>query len=480
MKKIILTLLVALVILVAFILFKTSKLKAITYPTYAKTEVDAKINTLQEALRFETISHKKEMIDSSAFGGLHAYLDSVFPNITQKLEKTLVNDYSLVYKWKGSDPKAGNVVLMGHQDVVPVEYATRDEWDAAPFSGEIKDDYIYGRGTLDDKGAVLAILNGVEGLIEQGFTPRQTVYLCFGHDEEIGGEEGAQEIVKLLKQQGVSANLVLDEGGTLSKGIVPGVESPVALIGISEKGYMSVDLNVSIPGGHSSMPEERNALRVLTDAIYKLNHNQLPNKITPPIQGFIEHVGPHLPFAQKMAFANTWLFKPLIFSVYEKSASGAALIHTTQVNTIIQAGIKDNVVPNKASAVVNYRLLPGDTPEMILEHVKQTVGDSAVKVTIHDSFKESASPVSDYHDESFSQLASAILAIHPDAVVSPYMVLGATDGRYFYEISDHVYRFSPFPMTKKDLPRMHGINERIAVQDFKDAADFYATFIKSL
>ena len=211
MKKIILTLLVALVILVAFILFKTSKLKAITYPTYAKTEVDAKINTLQEALRFETISHKKEMIDSSAFGGLHAYLDSVFPNITQKLEKTLVNDYSLVYKWKGSDPKAGNVVLMGHQDVVPVEYATRDEWDAAPFSGEIKDDYIYGRGTLDDKGAVLAILNGVEGLIEQGFTPRQTVYLCFGHDEEIGGEEGAQEIVKLLKQQGVSANLVLDE-----------------------------------------------------------------------------------------------------------------------------------------------------------------------------------------------------------------------------------------------------------------------------
>ena len=479
LKKLLLALLLIIIGIASIIIYQTTQLSPVAYTPLKRVSVNASAEALQGALRFKTISHKKEMIDTAAFTGLHNHLDSAFPLITQHLKKEIVNDFSLLYTWPGSDKKAGNIVLMGHQDVVPVEYATREQWVADPFGGTIKDGFIYGRGTLDDKGCTVSILNAVEGLLQKGFTPKQTIYFCFGHDEEIGGQQGAVEIVKVLKQKGVKANLVLDEGGTLSKGIVPGVNDPVALIGISEKGYMSVDLSVSIAGGHSSMPEERNALRVLTDAIYKLNHHPLPNQITPPIQGFIEHVGPHLPFTQKMAFANTWLFKHLIFSVYEKSASGAALIHTTQVNTIIQAGIKDNVVPNNASAVINYRLLPGDTPEKVLEHIKTTINDSAVRISIHDDFKEEPSPVSDYKHQSFTQIASAVKAIYPDAIVSPYMVLGATDGRYFYEISDHVYRFSPFPMTKDDLPRIHGINERIAVKDYSTAVDFYATLLSS-
>ncbi len=481
MKKILRLLLLAIVVLVAIVLFNTFTFKSKQVEsTRTAVEVPTDISLLSQAISFQTISHKKGMIDDSAFVGFHNFLQSSFPLVHSMLAKETVNDYSIIYTWQGTDKSLEPLVLAGHMDVVPVEYSSQNEWEAKPFSGDVIDGHIYGRGTIDDKGSMIAIFQAVEQLLKKGFSPTRTILLCFGHDEEIGGETGGKVMADILAKRGIKAWMVLDEGGTLATGIVPGIDQTVALIGTSEKGYVSLEISADMPGGHSSMPEKSNALEAVNAAVYTLKSNPLPNRLTNPMEGFIAHVGPHLPFTQKMAFANTWLFKPLIFSVYEKSASGAALIHTTQTATVFNSGIKDNVVPNRAKAIVNYRLLPGDEPEGILKRAKEIIEDTNIRVVIYDSFGVPASPVSSYENEQFEYLSSVIRAVNTDVLVTPYLVLGATDGRYYYSISENVYRFSPIPLQSDDLKRIHGINERISLQGFQKSVSFYATFISNM
>ncbi len=480
MKKILLGLLAAVLILIITVIARTLSFKPIEYQALPESVgTDVHPTVLSQALTFQTISHKKEMIDNSAFAGFHQYLAQQFPIMHKELHREVINDYSLMFTWRGSDPTLQPLVLLAHQDVVPVEYATLDQWDNPPFSGAVTQEYIYGRGALDDKGSLVSICAAVEFLLEQEFQPKRTIYFCFGHDEEIGGENGALSMAEALETRGVEAWMVLDEGGIFAKGIVPGIEQTVALVGTSEKGYVSLELSADLPGGHSSMPEQKTALGTINLALARLQEKPLPNKITPPIRGFIDHIGPHLPFSQKMAFANTWLFRPLIFEVYEKTASGAALIHTTQVPTIFTSGLKDNIVPTRAKAVVNYRLLPGDEPEEIWKRAIEIIDDSAVRVVIHDEFAVPASPVSSYNSEQFRQLAGAIKAVDKNALVTPYLVLGATDARHFTKLSKHIFRFTPIPITRQDLPRIHGLNERVSIEGFRKSVDFYVTLLTS-
>lgn len=481
MKRIFQFLILGVIVLIAVLLIRTFSFTAVVY-----TAITPRINTkahpeiLAKATTFETISHKPGMIDESAFIGMQTFLRHSFPLVDSLLVKESINDLSLIYYWKGSEIDLKPVILMAHADVVPVEYSSLNQWEHPPFGGETTGQYIYGRGTLDDKGSLVAILDAVENLLATGFTPKRDLYLCFGHDEEIGGSEGAEQIRDHLVANKVEAWMVLDEGGTLATGLLPGISDTVALIGISEKGYMSVELSANIPGGHSSMPDKDNALAVINRALYKLSQNPFPYRISGPLDGFIQHLGPHLPAFKKLAFANTWLLKDLIFNAYSKSGAGEALIHTTQVATIFNAGIKDNVVPYRAQAVVNYRLLPGDSPEYVLNRVRDVVNDSLVKIRVHQDFEVPASPISEVDCDQFRQVAGAILAVNQNALVSPYLVLGATDSRHFYELADHVYRFSPIPIDKTDLPRIHGVNERVGIGAYQKAVDFYATFIYSL
>lgn len=480
MKKIVFGAGLLLILLVSVVLIRTL---IFTAPYFSNTLEPVEVSTdgqlLSGAISYETISHKREMRDDSVFLAFHAFLQQSFPQLHSTLRKEVINQHSLLYTWEGTDNSKKPLVLAAHMDVVPVDYASSSEWDVPPFSGKITDGNIYGRGTIDDKGSLMAILEAIESLIGHGFLPSRTIILAFGHDEEIGGNEGAQEMSKILEKRGVEAWMVLDEGGTLATGIVPGIDGTVALIGTSEKGYVSLDISADMKGGHSSMPEPVNALEAVNAAVFKLKSNPLPDRISEPIQGFIEHVGPNLPFVQKMAFANTWLFKPLILNTYKKSVSGAALIHTTQVVTMFNSGLKDNVVPTRARAVVNYRLLPGDSPEDILNRAKALIGDTSVKVVMHDGFGVAASPISDHQSDEFGFVAEAIQAVNPGVIVSPYLVLGATDGRYYYNITDKVFRFSPIPLESQDLSRIHGINERVSLAGYQKSVSFYATLIKN-
>lgn len=480
-KKILLTILALVILLVVVLVVKTLSFKAPEYAApFEQVSINANPQELAGAIPFETISHKAGMIDHAAFEGLQAYADSLFPLTDSLLTRTTLNKHAQIYYWKGKNPALKPIIITAHLDVVPVEFASKNEWEVGPFSGEIKDNFIYGRGTLDDKGSFISILSAVNTLLSEGFTPERDIYLCFGHDEEVGGDLGAKAIVPYLKNKGVEAEFVLDEGGILTQDVVPGITKQVALIGTSEKGYMSIDLNVNVEGGHSSMPVKETAITKLVNALQRLEDNPMPNRFCDPLEGFIQSVGPNLPFTQKLAFANKWLLSPLIFSVYEKSGSGAALVHTTQAITILRAGIKDNVIPSKALAIINYRLLPGDEPDEILARAKRIVNDTMVKITIHEAFSSPASPVSDYKHANFTYLQRSINSVFPDALVSPYLVLGATDGRYYYALTDRVYRFMPILMHPQDIPRLHGINERISVEDYQKAVKFYYSLLSNL
>ncbi|MEJ0054540.1 MAG: M20/M25/M40 family metallo-hydrolase [Bacteroidota bacterium] len=388
-KKILLLIVAGLLVLSAVLLFNTFRFRSKQLPieAIAPPEVSpAALQHFQDAIKYQTISNgNSSLFDSSQFLGFHKFLETSYPKVHATLSHEYVAGYSLLYKWEGKNSGLKPVILMAHQDVVPIEEATRKMWSVEPFAGEVKDGFIWGRGTADDKINLISIMEGAEKLLTEGFQPERTIYLAFGHDEELGGE-GAQSTAALLKSRNITADLVLDEGGIVTKDKIPGMTKPVALIGTSEKGYLSLELTAQKNGGHSSMPESETSIDILAKALVHLRERPFKPTFSESTQGFMEHIGPEMPFLQKIIFANRWLFEGVIVGIYEKTGSGNAVVRTTIAPTIIQAGVKDNVIPTIAKATVNFRLLPGDSSAEVIKRVKQTIDDERVTVTAFNSF----------------------------------------------------------------------------------------------
>ncbi|MBC2839813.1 M20 family peptidase [Robiginitalea sp. SC105] len=474
MKKILLALLGILLILAAILLFNTLTLSSrqVDAAPLAQPELpDAIYERLAGAITYPTISYSEDAVpDSAAFKGFHQFLDSVFPLVHETLDLTYINEYSLLYRWQGSDPGKKPVILMSHQDVVPVDQPTLGNWEAGPFEGAITDEFVIGRGTMDDKGTLMALMESVEMLLQEGYRPARTFYLAFGHDEEVGGSNGAAKIAEYLKAQGVEALMTLDEGGYLAENMVPGVEGTVAVINLAEKGFASFDLIVETNGGHSSQPPEENTIGILAQAIVDLEDNQLPYKMVEPINYQLEYLGPEMPFAQRVAFANPWLFKKPILKGLNA--------HTTTAPTIIGGGVKNNVIPTVAKATVNFRILPGETIESVQEHIRETVHDT-IRIE-PEGFLTNPSPVSGVESEGFAVLQNTIRGLFPDAVVVPGLVGGGTDARYFYDVSEDVYRFYPMRLHESNFGRFHGIDEKISKENYAEIIGFTYHLIRNL
>lgn len=479
-KKLFLLLLVAFLILVAIVLVNTFRLRS-SYENItaipAPELTEEKVAHFLQALRYKTISYgDPSRFDATEFIGFRTFLETTYPKTHEVLSREIVEGYSLLYRWEGKNPELKPVVLMAHQDVVPIEEATRDMWTVDPFAGVVKDNFIWGRGTTDDKINVISILEAVEKLMREGFQPARTVYLVFGHDEEIGGK-GAVAIARILKERSIAAEFVLDEGGVITKEKIPGLSRPVALLGTAEKGYLSLKLTVSAQGGHSSMPERETAIDILSKALVNLRSRPFEAQFSEPMQGLMKSLGPEMPFVQRMAMANPWLFKALIMNAYSQTNTGNAMIRTTIVPTIIEAGIKDNVVPTVASAVVNFRLLPGHTSSQVMEEVKKKINDDRVAIAIYNEKNVSeASPVTSVQGFGYRKIASAIQRSYPQVITSPFLVIGATDSRHFGEISSNIIKFSP----AIDPIGFHGIDERVSLESYKTALWFYEQLLRDL
>jgi carboxypeptidase PM20D1 len=399
------------------------------------------------------------------------------------LTREIVNDYSLLYTWKGTDTNLKPILLLAHMDVVPVDSGTENKWTHPPFAGRISDGYIWGRGTMDDKVSVLGILEAVEELLEGGFQPRRTVYLAFGHDEEVGGKQGAAKIATLLKSRGVELEYTLDEGYAITDGILPGIVAPVAMIGIAEKGYLTLTLTVEEAKandgcGHSSMPPPHTTIGILSIAIQKLEANQMPARITKPVRDLFDYTGPKMNIVSRTAAANLWLFGPVVKYLFAQKPSTNALIRTTTAVTMIKGGTKENVLPCKAEAVVNFRLLPGDSANGVIEHVRRTISDPKVEVRQLRRAWE-ASPVSDTASPRFETLQQTIHQVFPDVVVAPSLTIGGTDTKYYASLSDASFRFLPLWVKPEDTKRIHGTNERVTVDNYTDIIRFYAQLIRN-
>ncbi len=472
MKKIILSIVVVIVLILGVLIFNTLRLssKQVAPESLAKIDLpDDVFQNLSKGIQYPTISFSEEAVpDSAAFFGFHRFLEESFPLTHAKLSLEKINTYSLLYTWEGSDASKKPIIFMSHQDVVPVDQPTLSDWEAGPFKGEISETDIIGRGTMDDKGTLIGLLEAVEMLLEESFTPSQTIYLAFGHDEEVGGGKGAAAIAEHLKTKGVQAAMTLDEGGFLATDLVPGIDNPVAMVNLAEKGFASFRLIVETNGGHSSSPPKENTIGMLAKAIVDLENNQLPYKLVKPIDYQFEYMGPELPFFKKLAFANPWLFKKPILE--------ALNAHTTTAPTIINGGIKNNVIPTVAEATINFRILPGETIESVKQHIESTISDKIKVEPV--GFLTNPSPVSSIDSEAYKTLEKTIRNMFPTSIVVPGLVGGGTDARYFYEISEDVYRFYPIRIGPDSMTRFHGIDEKISKENYKEIIEFSYHLIK--
>ena len=437
------------------------------------------VQRLAQAIRFQTLSHQNpSKFPRSEFEGFHAFLARSFPRMQSALKPQRVNGYSLIYRWSGTDASAQPILVMAHQDVVPVDPVSADKWLQPPFGGVVADGFIWGRGTLDDKGAVMALHEAAEGLLAQGFRPQRNIYFAFGHDEEVGGREGSAKIAEWFSSQGIRLESVLDEGQVVTQGIVPGFDKPVALIGIAEKGYLSLELLVEAEGGHSSMPPAHTAVGILSAAIARLEDHQFAATIPDPVRSQFAFLGPEQGWFRRVIFANLWLFAPLVKSQMEKAPSTGAMLRTTIAPTMLEGSIKENILPMRARGVVNLRLLPGMSSDQAIRRVIDIVGDPRVKIAATGTSRSEPSPVSSPDSDAFRKLHRAVKAIFPEAIVAPSLVLGATDTRHFIALSDNLFRFLPARLSRDDLKRYHGVNERISVDNYAEFVRFYMRYLR--
>jgi carboxypeptidase PM20D1 len=478
LKKILLFALIAVILLTTIVLVNTFRNKA--WPIYPSDAVqqplpDSAIGHMSEAIRIRTISFSdSSAVDTIAFRSFNSFIERAYPLITQKLEKTFIKEFSLVLEWKGTNPSLAPIILMSHYDVVPVETAVNDQWTVPPFSGHVTDTCIWGRGAVDDKFGVISILEGTEAMLRKGFIPERTIYICFGHDEEVSGQ-GANETVKYLEQKNIRAEMVLDEGGQLSESRIKDVRRPIAVIGVAEKGYASFALSVVKEGGHSSMPPKETAIDILNKALYKLRKKKIPGQLTPQLKEFLQRVGPSSDnFVNRMAASNLWLFQSIVKNKLASEPEGDAMMHTTIVPTIIEGGIKDNVIPTEAKAIINSRILTGETAETVEEYIRNTIDDDRVKIKQVGKYNSDPSSSTSTASAAFRRVESALYRVVPRVLPAPYQGIGATDSRYYRRISEGVVNF--MPMT--DAKGYHGINERLPIADLQRGINFIRIIIE--
>lgn len=426
-----------------------------------------------QALQFKTVSMKDEAKDDpAAFVGFAEFVKKSFPLVHQKLKREMVG-HSMLFTWEGADPTLKPIILLSHFDVVP---AAADKWQYPPFSGALEGGFIWGRGALDDKSSVMAILEAAEKKIADGFNPLRTIYFAFGHDEEIGGKKGAKAIADILKKREVMAEFAIDEGGViLQPPQIGGVDKPVAMVGIAEKGYLTIELTTESPGGHSSMPPNEMAIAKLANVIQKINDNPFPTKIPEPTRFFLDSIAPHASFPNNLALSNLSIFGPIVRWQMAKGRSSQALVRTTTAITMARAGLQDNVLPRSATVTVNFRILPGETSQGTIDYIKKVLKDDTVKIKKVLSMEPS--PVSSIKAPGFDLIKKTVTKNFSDTIVAPYIVVGATDIRHFKEVSENRYRFLPLRFTKEDMARFHGVDERISVSGYKNAISFYSDIL---
>ena len=473
LRRIFVTVLLVIIGVAAVKTLRLTSKQVATAPLAPISINETAIQRFSQAIKIPTFSKEGQM-DSLTFKQIANLFKHNYPLVDSLLESVPAPPLSLIYKWPGRNPELSPVLLIGHTDIVTISEKTKDDWQFPPLSGAVEDGFILGRGTLDDKIAVVAALESAEMLLKEGFTPNRTIYFAFGHDEEIGGGNGAKVMAEWFERDGLNFEYVLDEGMIVLEDGLPGINKPIGLIGIAEKGYASFQIEVKLEeGGHSSMPPKETAISILSTAILKLNENPFPAKIDGVVEQLFDYAAPEMDVPFKILFANRWLTNGILLRQLSNSPASNAMVRTTVAPTMIEGGFQENVLPSQVSATVNLRILPGETTETAQAYLEKVIDDKRVNIKTVGGFNKDPSFVSPTNSFGFQTIQKTILEVFPDVVVAPSLVVAGTDSRHYKNVSKNIYRFLPVRLEKSDLGRIHGINERISIENYYQAIRFY-------
>jgi len=426
---------------------------------------------LAALIRFPTVARPEGGEDAAAFSGCRQAILDLYPRVAAACGHRIVAGRGVVLRWQGREKRA-SWVLMAHYDVVP---APEPDWEHPPFSGDIAQGYVHGRGALDTKGTLAAMLQAAEELLAEGFAPRQDVFFCFSGDEETYGPTTG-EIIRYLRENGHTPDFVLDEGGRLTGSPLPGFSGLAALVGVAEKGMAQIVLKAKGPAGHAARPPRETQADVLVQAMDSVRRNPWPQRLTEPLRECMRALAGGCAFPWSLMYQYPESFLGVIFRRFERLAGEAgALTRTTCALTRLSGGVASNVLPGEVSAGYNLRLLPGDTPEGAAERMREVIGDPRVTVELTDG--NPPSPVSETGGEGFGRLRRAVSRVWPGAVTAPFLMTGATDAYHYSQFCPRVYRFGPLLATPEETACVHAANERVSVQALSDAVLFYKALL---
>ncbi len=432
---------------------------------------------LGAAIRIDTTSHDdRSRIDTDHLIAFHRFLEETYPLVHENCTREIIAEYSLLYTWHGTDLGVDPILLMAHMDVVPVEADTESDWTEPPFSGAIAHDHLWGRGALDDKGPLIATIEAVEHLLRSGFEPTRTILMAFGHDEEIGGSQGARVVASTLREREIAPWFVIDEGGFVIDELPLLSDGPVALIKVAEKGFVNVALTSRGEGGHSSMPPKSTAVGAMGRAVHRIEQNPMPPRVG-VLADMFRALGPRMTSKTRSIMTNLKVTAPVVAKLLSSKPTTNALIRTTSAVTVISGGHKANVLPQEATAIVNFRIIPGDTVDDVLAHVCQVVGpDIEVQIADgHDS--RDPSPSSSTESGAWRTVTTAVEETFPEAITAPWILIAATDSRYYDDFAGDVYGFVPFTIPSEGSG-YHDTNERVRTADAERAVSFYCHLIR--
>lgn len=445
-------------------------------------DVDRFIKNLSDAIKIPTIANRDEsIVDWSTFDNFHAFLEKAYPLIHKNLEKQVISTRSLMYYWKSEHPEKEPICLLSHQDVVPVTPGTEEDWKYPAFGGEVAEGFLWGRGAIDMKNHLIGVMEAVETLLEEGYVPERDVYLCFGHNEEVMAEDetcGADCMMRWFKEKGIKLDSVLDEGGAILEAKVDKViDGHLAGVGIAEKGHVDFEISVNAKGGHSSQPPKHSALGELSRIICKLENNQFKAELTPQLYSLFNEIGKNTTYPVRCVMSNLPVLKPLITKICSNIPPVASMMRTTTAVTMSNGSPAPNVLPQKASAVVNFRIMPGQTIDDVEKHIRKCAGP---KAEIRLISGKNPSKISPTDSRAFKVIEEICKSMDPKAIVAPYLVMGGTDARQYEDVCDNIYRYSPFLMDTALLLTTHGTNERIPVSSLEDGVAFFKRYIRAL
>ncbi|MBQ8813017.1 MAG: M20/M25/M40 family metallo-hydrolase [Lachnospiraceae bacterium] len=436
---------------------------------------------LSGVVQFPTVSdHDEANMDFDVFFGMHRYLEETYPLVHKHLKKEVVGTAGLLYHWQGTG-ESGKLPLMfmAHQDVVPE--GDHSKWKYPPYAGTIAEGYIWGRGASDCKSHLIAQMEAVEYLLSIGYQPSFDIYLAYGYNEEVGSGKGeascAQMISRLLESRGVRFEGILDEGGGLRAGKNVGVDVPVCMVIVAEKGYADYEISRKDPGGHSSKPGKEGAMYHIAKAIMDIEENPFPYRITETVKTRYETLAPYMKekkpeLAELMTdIEGNW---DKLVPMIDADRDLASMFHTTMAITMASGSMQANILPEKASIVVNCRLLEGDTLETVEQHFKNILPEGLEVKLLQGN---NPSPVSEYKCAFKDLLVEISGDREAEMIAIPDITVGGTDAKFMYNLSDHVYRFSSF-YKRSNAGGVHSVNETMGVEDLASGPEFYVELVK--